>query len=131
MVRFLINTGVQLAAAAVGLIVAAVLLDGISLTVGGFLIAVVVFAVATAVLQPFVLKMAVKNAQAFMGASALVTTFLGLLITTLVSDSLTIDGASNWLVGTLVVWLATVLATLLIPFLLVRAGVQSLRDAKK
>jgi hypothetical protein len=131
MIRFLINVGLQLAAAAVGLIVAAVLVEGIRLEFGGLVLALVVFTAATAILQPFVMKMTVKNAQAFMGASAIVTTFLGLLITTVLTNGLRIDGADSWLVGTLVVWLATVIATLVIPFVLVKAGVQRVREARE
>ena len=43
-------------------------------------------------------------------------------------DSLTIDGGfGTWLTATVIVWLATALATLLIPFILVKAGVESAR----
>lgn len=128
MVRFLVTTAIQLVASAVGLIVAALVLgDDFQISGTAFIIAVGIFTLATAVLQPFILKMTLRNAQALMGASALVTTFLGLLITVLLSDGLKITGAGTWLMGTLVVWLATVIAGLLIPFVLAKRGVQAAR----
>ncbi|MFM2069742.1 MAG: hypothetical protein RLZZ623_5 [Actinomycetota bacterium] len=128
MVRFLVRTVIQLVASAVGLLVAAWVLDGMDVNASGFLIAVAVFTVTTALMQPFILKIAMKNATALMGATALVATFVGLLVTTLLSDGLSIRGASTWLLGTLVVWLAAVIAGLLIPFILAKRGVEAVRE---
>jgi uncharacterized membrane protein YvlD (DUF360 family) len=128
MVRFLVRTVIQLVASAVGLLVAAWVLDGMDVNASGFLIAVGVFTVTTALMQPFILKIAMKNATALMGATALVATFVGLLVTTLLSDGLSIRGASTWLLGTLVVWLAAVIAGLLIPFILAKRGVEAVRE---
>jgi uncharacterized membrane protein YvlD (DUF360 family) len=128
MVRFLVRTVIQLVASAVGLLVAAWVLDGMDVSASGFLVAVGVFTVTTALMQPFILKIAMKNATALMGATALVATFVGLLVTTLVSDGLSIRGASTWLLGTLVVWLAAVIAGLLIPFILAKKGVEAVRE---
>jgi hypothetical protein len=41
---------------------------------------------------PLIREMAIRHANALMGGTALVTTFVGLLITDLVSDGLNIDG---------------------------------------
>jgi hypothetical protein len=77
------------------------------------------------------MKMAVKQAQALLGASALITTFLGLLITHLLTDGLQISGADTWLFATLIVWLASLLAAVIIPIILVKRGVQSVRDNRR
>jgi len=56
-----------------------------------------------------------------------VTTFVGLLVTTLISDGLQINGATTWLLATLVVWLAALLADLILPVLLVKKAVNTSR----
>lgn len=115
MIRFLIRVLIFIASAAVGLWVASLLLDDFVVTTSGFIIAVVIFAVAQSLLQPFILKMSMRYATAFTGGVGLLSTFAALLITTLVSDGLEITGVSTWIIGTLVVWLVTAIATLLLP----------------
>lgn len=120
MVRMLIAAGIRLLASAVGLIVAAWVLDDMELNGTAFVIAVVIFTLATVILQPLVTKMAMKYSSALLGGTALVTTLLGLIITDLVSDGLSIAGVSTWLLATLIVWLAAMLAGLLLPVILVK-----------
>jgi putative membrane protein len=48
---------------------------------------------------------------------------IGLLITTWVSGGLKIEGVKTWLLATLIVWLAALLADLILPVLLVRKAV--------
>ena len=127
MIRFLISTAIALAASAIGLLVANWILPDMSVGMSGFILAVAIFTVTTAIINPFVMKMAVKQAQALLGASALITTFIGLLVTKLLSDSLQIRGLSTWLFATLIVWLASLLAAVFIPIILVKRGVQNVR----
>jgi Mycobacterial 4 TMS phage holin, superfamily IV len=127
-IRFLIRTAVSVGAAAVGLIVAAALLDKMALDAVSFVVVVVIFAVVGGLLGPFVVKTAMRNAPAVMGGIGLVTTFVALLITDLISDGLTISGLTTWILATLIVWLATMLASILLPVILVKAGVEALRD---
>lgn len=127
MIRMLVSLLIQLAASAIGLIVAAVILDDMTLSGSAFIIAVAIFTLTTAIVNPFVMKMAVKQAQALLGASALITTFIGLLVTHLLSDGLSIRGLSTWLFATLVVWLVSLLAAVFIPIILVKRGVESAR----
>ena len=110
MIRTLIRIGLSLAGNAIGLLVAAIILDDMSLSGAAFLIAVVIFTVLTAVLQPLVSKVAEKNAPALQSGSALITTFLALVLTALISDGLDIDGAVTWILATVLVWLLTVIA---------------------
>lgn len=130
MIRFLWRTVVFLASAAIGLVAASLLLDDFHISTSGFIITVVIFAVLQSILQPFLLKVAMKNASAFIGGIGLVSTFVALLITSWVGDSLRIDGVSTWILATLIVWLVTAVATLLVPFMLVRSGVESLRERR-
>jgi putative membrane protein len=130
MVRFLITTLVSMAASAVGLLVAAWILDDMSVDGTAFIIAVVIFTVVTALMTPFIQKMALKGAQALMGASALLSTLVGLIVTNLVSDGLSIRGLDTWFFASVIVWLASLIAVVIIPLILVRMGVQSLREQR-
>ena len=47
------------------------------------------------------------------------------MITTWLSDGLHIEGASTWLFATLIVWLAALLAGLLLPLVLVKKAVDN------
>lgn len=130
MIRFLVRAGIFLGSAAVGLLVASLLVDQMYISATSFLIVVVIFAALQSVLAPFLAKTTARNAPALLGAAGLLSTFLALLITTVVSDGLSISGASSWLVASLIVWLVTMLATLLLPWLLVKAGVQQARQRR-
>lgn len=118
MVRFLAVTVVELAASAVGLIVAAWLLPGVVLTLTGFVVAVCIFTAAKVILGPLVFKLSFKYARALTGGIALVTTFVGLLVTSWLTSGLTIIGASTWVMATIIVWLFSVIATLVLPLLI-------------
>ncbi|MFN3866332.1 MAG: phage holin family protein [Demequina sp.] len=115
MIRFLVRLLIFLASAALGLWVASLLLEGFEITITGFITAVVIFAVAQSVLSPFILKMSMRYATALTGGVGLLSTFVALLIATWVGDGLSITGVSTWVIGTLVVWLVTAIATLLLP----------------
>lgn len=118
MVRFLAMTVMELAASAVGLVVAAWLLAGVTLTMPGFFVAVAVFTAAKVILGPLVFKLSFKYARALTGGIALVTTFVGLLVTSWLTSGLTITGASSWVMATIVVWLFSVIATLVLPLVI-------------
>jgi putative membrane protein len=118
MARFLARTVVELVASAIGLIVAAWLLQGVTLNASGFLIAVAVFTVAKIILGPLVFKLSFKYARALTGGIALVTTFVGLLVTTWLTSGLTIAGAGSWVMATIVVWVFTVIAILVLPLVI-------------
>jgi putative membrane protein len=123
MIRMLISAVVHLAANAVGLLVAASLLDGMSVSAGAFVIAVGIFTVVEMIVGPMVRQAAMRNANALLGATSLVVTFIGLLVTGLVSDGLRIEGFDTWALATVIVWLAALLATLLLPVLFVKKKV--------
>ncbi len=128
MIRFLLRTAIFIVSAAVGLLVTATLVDGVEVTAGGFVFTVVLFAVIQSVLAPFIAKVTARNAAALLGGVGLLSTFVALWLTTLVGDSLTIDGGvGTWLTATVIVWLATALATLLLPIVLVKTGVEAAR----
>lgn len=115
MVRLLLRILVQLIANAVGLIVAAAVLDGMSLESDGFLIAVGVFTLVNVLTLPLIQKQAITQSSALMGSTALVAALVALIVTSIVSDGLAIDGLSTWLLATVIVWGASLVATLILP----------------
>lgn len=128
MIRFLINSIVFLGSAAIGLLVAASVLSGVHIDAVAFVLVVVLFAVLQALLSPFLSNVAQRSAPALVGGVGLITTFIALVITAAVSDGLSIDGAGTWLWATLIVWIVTMLATLLLPVILVKTGVDKRRE---
>jgi putative membrane protein len=124
MIRFLIRVGIALLGAAIGLIVAAAVLDDMTLDGAAFVVAIVIFAVLTAVLEPLIEKIGDENLSIVAMFSSLITTFLALLITELVSDGLEITGVWTWVLATIIVWAATALAT----WILLRMFIKNVRE---
>ena len=125
MTRTFIRVGLSLAGNAIGLLLAAIVLDKMSLDGPSFVIAVVIFTVLTAVLEPFVSKLTEERHALLQSATALITTFLALVVTVLISDGLSIDGAFTWVIATLVVWLLTMITGVILAKLFLKdaAGV--------
>jgi putative membrane protein len=117
-VRFLATTTLALIGNAVGLIVAAVILDDMALNGAAFIVAVLIFTLAFVILQPLSVKMALRHSATLAGGSALLATLLALIVTDVLSDGLSISGTVTWLLATLIVWLVGVLAGLILPLLL-------------
>jgi putative membrane protein len=128
MVRILLGLLVSLLANAIGLVVAASLLDNMELTATGFVIAVVLFTVVYAIAQPFLTQMAMTKVPALRGGVALIATLVALIITALVTDGLSISGASTWVLASLIVWVVSLIGALLLPMLLIKDAVEERRD---
>jgi uncharacterized membrane protein YvlD (DUF360 family) len=119
MIRLLVRTTILLVANAVGLIVANLVLDKMDLNASGFIIALVIFTVLVAVLTPFFASVLRRNASSAsaLGGVALIATLAALIITDLVSDGLSISGVGTWIAATVIVWIASLLAAFILPFL--------------
>ncbi|GAA1468444.1 hypothetical protein [Microbacterium thalassium] len=134
MIMFLIRTLVFLVSAALGLIVADLLLDGFTIVWSdwwGFVLAVVIFAILQSVLAPWTAKFAKRNAPALLGGVGIVSTFIALLIVVLLPiGGLQITDLLAWLLGPVIVWLITALATMLLPMLFVKNKVEERREDK-
>jgi hypothetical protein len=127
-IRFLVGLLVYLGAAALGLLIASLVISGVSITASGFITAIIIFAVLQALLLPFIMAMADKRDSMLLGgASGLIATFGALLVTDLLTDGLAIEGLGAWIVATLVVWIVGLIAMALIPFILVKVGVTHAR----
>lgn len=123
MVRLLVSGAIYLAANAVGLLVAAWVLDDMSVDGGAFVTAVLIFTAVEVVARPLFTQIAIKNVGGLVGSTALVATLIGLVITAWLSDGLTIDGALTWVLATVIVWAAALIAGLILPVLLVKRAV--------
>ena len=117
MIRLVLRTAIAIAANAVGLIVAALVLDGMEIDVTSFVVAVVIFTVVYAVLQPFLAVQLRRMGSAALGGVALVATLVSLIITDLLSDGFTISGVGTWILASLIVWLGALIAALVLPYL--------------
>jgi uncharacterized membrane protein YvlD (DUF360 family) len=117
MIRLIVRTLVAVAANAIGLIVAAIVLDGVHLNFASFVVAVVIFTVVFAILQPFLAVQLRRLGNGAIGATALIATLVSLLLTDLLSDGLEIDGVGTWIAAAVIVWLAALVAAFVLPFL--------------
>ena len=130
MIRLLVRVFLALLANAVGLLAASALLDGFHIQASGFITAVIIFTLATVILGPLVISIALRNIPVLMGGVALVTTLVGLIITDWLSDGLNITGASTWILATLIVWLCSLLATVVLPLLFFKELLSGDKDKK-
>lgn len=132
MITFLIRALIFVVSAAVGLIVADLLLEGLTIDWShwwGFVLAVVIFAVLQSVLAPWLFKVARRNAPALLGGIGIVSTFAALVITALIPGAGLTIGLPwwTWVVAPLIVWLVTALATLFLPALFLKKKVDQRR----
>jgi uncharacterized membrane protein YvlD (DUF360 family) len=116
-IRLLARAAIALGANAIGLLVAALVLDDMSLDVTGFVVAVVIFTVVFALIQPFLAVQLRRMGSAALGGVSLVATLVSLIVTDLVSDGFSISGVGTWLAATFIVWLASLAAVLILPML--------------
>ena len=123
MIRLLIGFVIQLVSNALGLIVASWILDDVTISGAAFVVAVVIFTVVYAVAQPFLTQITARAVAALRGGVALVATLVGLIITALVSDGLSIEGAGTWIAATVIVWIVSLLGVVILPFLFVKKKV--------
>ena len=117
MIRFVVRTLIALVANAIGLIVAAVVLDDVRLNVASFVVAVVIFTAVFVLLQPFLAVQLRRMGPGMLGAVSLIATLVSLIVTDLLTDGLSISGVLTWILAALIVWLVALVATLLLPFL--------------
>jgi hypothetical protein len=115
-----------LAGNAIGLLLATLLLAGFAIRPLSFIVVVIVFTLVQLVAEPLILKLGEKKAPALKGGIALIVTFVGLLVTDLITAGLTVGGISNLLAATLLVWLGALLASVVLPIYVFK----ELRDPK-
>ena len=130
MTRILLRVVVFLGSAALGLLIAALIIPAVSLSPGGFTLAVVVFAVVQSILTPLSGRVATKWAPALVSGVGVISTLIELAVASLVPGGVHISTPAGWLLAALVVWLVTAVASLALSFLLLRDRGASRRTAR-
>jgi Flp pilus assembly protein TadB len=92
-----------------------------------FLIVTVIFTAVEVVASPLITRLSQNNLPALKGGVALVTTFVGLWITSLFVQGMTLGGLANWLGATLLVWLGALIVVIVLPIFVFK----SLREDRK
>ena len=110
---------------AIGLLVAAWVVPGVSLSVSGFIVAVVLFSVAQAILSLFCLKLPHGYASLLLGGTGLALTLVALILAAELTHGLTISGIASWAATTVVVWLVTTIGAISLPDVFARNAVGS------
>ncbi len=110
MLRLLAAAVVALIADALGLLVAAAVVD--------------------LLLHPLLRQMAIKQAPALIGSSALVATIVSFVVTATFTDGLSVSGTTAWFLGPLVVWAVALVAQLLLPLVIFKRTLARRADAR-
>jgi hypothetical protein len=111
-----------LASWAIGLVLAAWIVPGVSLSMKGFLVAVVAFSVTQAILSLSILRLPHWYVPLLLGGTGLVLTFVALILASVPARGLTIGSFAAWLATTVVVWLVTTIGAIALPELLIGDG---------
>ena len=115
MVRLALSILSTIIANAVGLLLAASLLTGFHIDAVSFVVVLLVFTGVMVLTGPLVTKIAVTSLPQIRGSISLVSAFLGLKVTEWLMPGFDIGGLSNWLAATLLVWLGSLAAEILLP----------------
>ena len=118
--QILLRTVVLLVSWAIGLLVALWVVPGVSVTTSGFVVAVLLFSIAQAILSPLILKLPHAYASLLLGGSGLALTVFALIVASVVTHGLTIRGVAAWAAATALVWLVTTVGAISLPEALVR-----------
>lgn len=125
--KILILAAIFFGSSVVGLLLAGLLVPGIGVGIGGFIVAVGVFTLAQSLLTPLTTKLAAKFSPPLVGGVGLLSTGLALAIASSFEGGITLQGPTAWVLGTLVVWLVTALGSWLLPLWLLKKTVKKVR----
>jgi Mycobacterial 4 TMS phage holin, superfamily IV len=123
--RILLRVIVFPASWSIGLLVAEWIVPGVSVSLPGFVVAVMVFAVTQAILSLSILRLPHWYVPLLLGGTGLALTIVALILASILARGLTIDGVAAWLATTVVVWLVTTIGAITLPELLVGDGSRS------
>ncbi|WP_319445210.1 MULTISPECIES: phage holin family protein [unclassified Mycobacterium] len=120
--RILLRAVVFLASWSIGLLVAAWIVPGVSVSLPAFVVAVMVFAVTQAILSLSILRLPHWYVPLLLGGTGLALTIVALILASILARGLGIDGVAAWLATTVVVWLVTTIGAITLPELLAGDG---------
>ncbi|MGO2520956.1 MAG: hypothetical protein ACTH8F_12595 [Microbacterium sp.] len=133
MISFLFRTLTYLASAAIGLIVADLVLEDFQIQWDkwwGFVVCIVIFAILQSVLSPWVAKLADRYAPVLMGGIGIFSTLIALVVVVLLPiGGLRITGAAGWIIGAVIVWIVTALCSVLLPLIFLKRKVKERRSS--
>lgn len=112
--RLLARLLTSVVAAFVALLIAAVLFDDFKIDELAFPLVVGIFVLVILVARPALENLIEENVQWAASFVGLVAAFVSLLVTDLLSDDLEIEGFVTWILASLLVWAAAVVADLLV-----------------
>jgi uncharacterized membrane protein YvlD (DUF360 family) len=127
-IRLIVRGFIALVAAAVGLIIASLVLSDFNINVSGFIGAVVIFTLVYVLFTPFLASQFRRSNSAALGGVALIATLAALIVTDLISDGLNISGVGTWIAATVIVWGSMVLAAFILPYLGLKKYLEERRD---
>jgi hypothetical protein len=110
---------------AIGLLVAAWVVPHVVVSPSGFIVAVVLFSVAQAILSLVIARLPHGYASLLLGGTGLVLTFVALSLAALLTHGVTIRGVASWIAATIVVWLVTTVGAISLPDTLGRSTARS------
>jgi hypothetical protein len=123
--QILLRAVVLLGSWAIGLLVAAWIVPRVSVSTSGFIVAVVLFSVAQAILSLLILKLPRGYAALLLGGTGLILTLVALSLASVLTHGVTIGGTASWIATTIVVWLVTTVGAISLPEALVRDAAAS------
>ena len=127
MITFLIRAAIFVLSAALGLIVADLILPGFHIDWSdwwGFVLAVLIFAIIQSVLAPLVFKLTRRHAAPLLGGIGIISTFIAIVIVVLIPNAgIGISEPLAWLLAPVIVWIITALATWLLPMVFLKKEV--------
>lgn len=129
MIRFLIRVAIYFAAAFIAIIVADAILSGFSVAgLWAYVVVALIYGVVQAILQPLIEQITRRSAPMFAGGVGIISAFVALGITNLISGALKIDSVTTWIAAAVLVWLAGALAAFVLPLIFVKRRVEERRS---
>lgn len=125
----ILRTAALLTSWSIGLLAAVWVVPGVWVSVSGFTVAVVVFAVTQAILSVPIMKLPHQYASLLFGGTGLALTIVALILASISTHALRIAGVASWIAATVVVWLVTTIGAIALPDLFIHGGSVSGRHA--
>lgn len=111
----MLRDSVLMAAWAIGLLLAAWVVPGVSVSVGAFILAVALFSAAQAMLSVWILKLPHRYAPLALGGTGLALTVAAMWLSAVFTHGMDLRGVESWVAATTVVWLVTTIGAILWP----------------
>jgi uncharacterized membrane protein YvlD (DUF360 family) len=129
MIRFLIRTAIYFIAAFIAIIVADMILSGFTVDgVWAYFVVALIYGVVQAILAPLLEQFTRRTAPMFAGGVGIISAFVALGVTSLISGALSIDSVTTWVAAAVLVWLAGAIAAFVLPLIIVKNQVQERRS---